>query len=76
MPMDPAYEALELDIVQEHSGGRVWQEMAKNPALPGEGTLNPYPQGIPPRVVAHKKARTLERIDAEITQVLRLGKER
>jgi hypothetical protein len=49
--------------------------MAKNPVIPGEGTLNPYPYGIPPRVVAHKMAKTLGRIGAEITQVLRSGKE-
>ena len=75
MPMDPKYEDLELDIVEEHGSTRVWQEMAKNPALPGSNTANPYPHGIPPKLLEHKKKKTFERINTESTQVLRRERE-
>jgi len=37
MPMDPAYKQLEKDNVEKRGAGRVWQEMAKNPAGPERG---------------------------------------
>ncbi len=75
MPMDPAYEELELDIVEEHGGGRVWQEMAKNPALPGENIVSSHPGGLHPNQIKHKEEKTLRRIGVRRTQVLRRGKE-
>ena len=75
MPIDPKYLDLELDIIEAHGGGRVPQEMVKNPALAGDNIAPTFPNGIPPQVVARKKMRTRDVIGAEITQVLR-GKER
>ena len=75
MPMDPKYEDLELDNVEARGAGRVWQEMAKNPALPGSNTVATFPHGIPSQVVERKKKITKEAIDAEITQVLRRERE-
>jgi len=71
MPMDPAYEELEKDIVEKHGGGRAWQEMAKNPALPGSGVLAPFPKGTPRQLIEHRKKKTKKVVNAEITQVLR-----
>lgn len=71
MPMDPKYENLELDAVEERGAGRVWQEMAKNPALPGSNTMSANPEGQHPNLIAHKRRKTKIRIDAESTQVLR-----
>jgi len=75
MPMDPKYKELELDNVEERGAGRVWQEMAKNPALPGSRTAPTFPHGIPRRVMERKMKKTEERIGAKITQVLRREKE-
>jgi len=75
MPMDPKYQELELDIVSENGGGRVWQEMAKNPALPGSNTNNPHPEGIHPNLMKHKTEKTRRAIDAEFTQVTRRERE-
>ena len=76
MPMDPKYKELELDNVEAQGAGRVWQEMAKNPALPGSGTVATFPHGIPSQVVERKKEITKKAIDAEITQVLRREREK
>lgn len=73
--MDPAYLELELDAVQERGAGRVAQEMAKNPALPGDNVMPTFPEGIPPQVLAAKRAKTRQAIGAENTQVLRRGPE-
>ena len=67
--MDPKYEDLELDAVEEGGAGRVWQEMAKNPALPGSNTMSAHPEGQHPNLIAHKRRKTKIRIDAESTQV-------
>jgi len=75
MPMDPKYEDLELDIVEARGAGRVWQEMAKNPALPGSKTSPTFPNGIPRKVMERKMKKTKERINAEITQVTRKERE-
>lgn len=75
MPMDPKYPDLELDNVEERGAGRVWQEMAKNPALPGSKTAPTFPHGIPNKVLERKKKITREKVDAEITQVLRRERE-
>ncbi|MFC1625608.1 hypothetical protein ACFL1Q_01030 [Patescibacteria group bacterium] len=75
MPMDPKYEDLELDIVEARGAGRVWQEMAKNPALPGSKTAQTFPNGIPRKVLERKMKKTKERINAEITQVTRRERE-
>jgi len=71
MPMDPKYKELELDNVEARGAGRVWQEMAKNPALPGSNTVATFPHGIPSQVVERKMEITKTEIDAKITQVLR-----
>lgn len=71
MPMDPKYEELELDAVEARGAGRVWQEMAKNPALPGGNTMPAHPEGQHPNLIAHKRRKTKARIEAESTQVLR-----
>jgi hypothetical protein len=73
--MDPKYEDLEKDIVEKLGAGRCWQEMAKNPALPGSNTANPHPEGIHPNLMKHKTEKTLRVIDAEFTQVTRREKE-
>jgi hypothetical protein len=73
--MDPKYEDLEKDIVEAHGAGRVWQEMAKNPALPGSNVVNPHPNGIHPNLLKYKTEKTLRIIDAEFTQVTRRERE-
>ena len=75
MPMDPAYIELELDAVEKRGAGRVAQEMAKNPALPGDHVVSPHPKGIPPEQMTAKEAKTQAVVEAKNTQVLR-GKER
>lgn len=75
MPMDPAYQDLEMDITEEHYGTRVWQEMAKSPALPGDNVTNPNPNGIFPKHMRRKKEKTHKAVETESTQVLRKGKE-
>jgi hypothetical protein len=65
---------LELDNVESRGAGRVPQETAKNPALPGDHIVPAFPGGIPERVIRAKRARTKKYVDAEVTQVLR-GKE-
>ncbi|QQS39567.1 hypothetical protein IPM62_03070 [Candidatus Woesebacteria bacterium] len=72
--MDPKYEELEKDIVEEHGGGRVWQEMAKNPAR-GEGTVSAFPQGTPKRVIEHRMRKTEEAVGTRRTQVRRTESE-
>ena len=67
--MDPKYEDLELDIVEKNYGVRVWQEMAKNPALPGSGTMPAHPEGVHPNLIKHKEQKTLARVGAKRTQV-------
>jgi hypothetical protein len=74
MPMDLGNIDLELDIVESHGAGRVPQETAKNPALPGDHIVPAFPGGIPRRVIEAKKAKTKFYVNAEVTQVLR-GKE-
>ena len=75
MPMDPAYKDLQLDAVEERGAGRVWQEMAKNPALPGDNIVPTFPDGIPAAVINRKEEITSKAIEARITQVLHRGKE-
>ena len=75
MPMYLDQLELELDAVEERGAGRLPQEMAKNPALSGEGIICPWPNGIPPRAMARKKAKTLAKVGTEITQVIRRSKE-
>ncbi|OGK38218.1 hypothetical protein A3F03_02920 [Candidatus Roizmanbacteria bacterium RIFCSPHIGHO2_12_FULL_41_11] len=65
--MDPAYKELELDTVEKYGGKRIWQEMAKNPALPGDHIMPTFPGGIPPAVVARKIAITLLAVEAPFT---------
>ena len=69
--MDFAYLELELDAVEARGAGRVTQEMAKNPALPGDNVASLHPEGINPFQLAAKKAKTLLAVEAEYTQVLR-----
>jgi hypothetical protein len=74
MPFDPAYIDLEMDFVEDRGAGRVPQETAKNPVVPGENVLPAFPKGIPRKVINAKRKKTKFYVDAEITQVLR-GKE-
>ncbi len=67
--MDPKYEDLELDAVEARGAGRVWQEMARNPALPGSNTVSPHPEGVHPNLIKHKEAKTLARVGTKRTQV-------
>ena len=69
--MDPKYEDLELEAVRKNYGGikPVWQEMAKNPALPGSGTMPAHPEGVHPNLIKHKEQKTLARVGAKRTQV-------
>lgn len=60
---------LELDAIEANGGGRVTQEMAKNPAL--GGVMPTFPEGIPAAVVAHRTKKTLIGVGARRTQVLR-----
>lgn len=73
--MDPKYEELEKDIVESYGAGRTWQDMAKNPALPGDNVLPTFPEGIPSAVVRRKKGITLGAVGTENTQVLRRERE-
>ena len=75
MPMDPAYPDLEMDIIEKHFGTRVWQEMAKSPALPGNNVVNSNPHGIFPKHMRRKKEKTQTAVETESTQVMRKGKE-
>ena len=69
--MDFAYLELELDAVEARGAGRVPQEMAKNPALPGDQVAPLHPDGINPMMLAAKKAKTLAAVGTESTQVFR-----
>jgi len=69
--MEPAYIDLEMDAVEERGAGRVPQETAKNPALPGDHIVPTFPKGIPEKLIKAKKAKTKFYVKAEKTQVLR-----
>ncbi len=75
--MDPKYQELEMDILEKYGarepGQQVWQEMAKNPALPGDKVSHPNPEGIHPKHLKAKMEKTKKAIDAEITKVTRTG---
>ncbi len=71
MPMDYKYIELELDAVEKMGAGRITQEMAKNPALPGSETMPTFPLGIPPAVMEAKRAKTLAAVETTVTQVRR-----
>ena len=73
--MDPAYQELEMDITEKYLGTRVWQEMAKSPALPGDNVVNSNPHGIYPNHMRRKKEKTQNAVETESTQVMRKGKE-
>ncbi len=62
--------------LKKMGGGRAWQEMAKNPALPGKETASANPKGLHKKQIEHKQAKTERRIGAKITEVRRGGKER
>lgn len=69
MPMDPKYEELERDIVEEYGAGRVWQEMAKSDYY-GQHAPD-HPHGIPAGLLVNKIIKTLAFVNAEYTQVRR-----
>lgn len=77
--MDPKYQELEMEILEKYGarepGQQVWQEMAKNPAIPGDNVLNPNPEGIHPKHAIKKRKKTFDAIRAESTQVKRRERE-